>query len=161
MDGDAHTLYREFQNGRGMVDLSDRVKLALRGGDRVRYLNGQVTSNVSRLAEGVSQPACILSAKGKLAADVWIAATGDALLVDADATLRETLQGRLERYIIADDVTIDDLSDEEKLVHLLTPSLDGALPPAVRIFHSRRFGAAGYDLWIPAALFAGIWPVLA
>src|SRR5690349_1040837 len=104
--------YRDFQARGGVVDLSARVKLAFTGADRVRYLQGQVTSNVQKLASGQTQPACVTTAKGKLCAEVMITARGDVLSVDADEVLRETLPARLGRYIIADDVTIEELPAE-------------------------------------------------
>src|SRR5262245_20132781 len=62
--------YRKFQERGGVADLSARVKLALTGADRVRYLNGQVTSNVQKLAEGHTQPACVTTNRGKLCAEI-------------------------------------------------------------------------------------------
>jgi folate-binding protein YgfZ len=162
MDASAAELYREFKKGRGVVDLSNRVKLTVHGADRVRYLNGQVTRNVTALQPQTAQPACVLSPKGKLAAEIWISAVSDdALWVDADEALRDTLPGRLARYIIADDVTIEDASAEWKLVHVWGSLGDAGLPPSVRIVAARRFGSAGTDCWIPASIFADFFPVLA
>jgi folate-binding Fe-S cluster repair protein YgfZ len=98
MDREGGELYREFRADGAVADLSDRAKLVVRGADRVRYLNGQVTSNVIRLAAGVAQPACVVSAKGKLQAECWLAAVEDdaGIFIDADAALRDTLQARLE-----------------------------------------------------------------
>ena len=95
--------YRTFLEQGGIADFSDRVKLRLSGADRVRFLNGQVTANVRSLTPGETRPACVTTAKGRLCAEVCIQATADALLVDADAAVRETLLPRLERYIISDD----------------------------------------------------------
>src|SRR5688572_18876198 len=102
--------YRDYQARGGVVDLSSRLKIAFTGMDRVRFLQGQVTSNVQKLAPGQTQPACVTTAKGRLCAEVMITATEDALLVDADEMLRETLPARFGRYIIADDVTLEELA---------------------------------------------------
>ena len=144
--------YHEFQTRGGLADLSARVELALTGADRVRYLNGQVTSDVRKLAAGHTQPACVTTAKGRLCAEVLITATADALFIDADATLRDTLPARLERYIIADDVTLDDVTDTRALLHFI-----GRPPPEIAGAHSvpsRRFGRVGWDVRLPAAAFA-------
>jgi folate-binding protein YgfZ len=125
-------------------------------------LNGQFTSNVISLAAGVAQPACVFSAKGKLQAECWLAAVEDdaGIFIDADAALRDTLQARLEKYVIADDVTIEDVSDLWRLVHLFGPRFEKALPRGVRKVAAHRWGGEGTDIWIPAALFAQTWQFL-
>src|SRR5205807_2368267 len=104
-------IYRECQAQGGVADLSDRTQLVLTGPDRVRYLNGQVTSDVRKLQSGQTQMACVTTAKGKLCADICITAQEDALYVDAEGSLREALLARLERYIVADDVAIEDATE--------------------------------------------------
>lgn len=94
----------------GWFLLRDRAQLRLTGADRVRYLNGQVTNDVRRLVPGgAAQQACVLSARGKLDAVVWIWAEAEALVVDVETDLAEALAARLERYIVADDVTLEAL----------------------------------------------------
>ena len=110
----------------GVADLSDRVKLRLTGADRVRYLNGQITANVLRLSSGEARPACVTTAKGRLCADIFVHATADALFVDADAAVRETLPPRLDRYIISDDATLTDVSEEMRLLHLTGAAIERA-----------------------------------
>jgi folate-binding protein YgfZ len=153
-------LYREYRQRGGVADLSDRIVLSLTGADRVRYLNGQVTINISRLPVGESQPACVLTPKGRLCGDLWIAAHDDALFIDAEPTLQETLPARLERYIIADDATVEEVTGRWKLVHLFgDPPPDAAsLPP--RRTRSARFRTPGWDFYIAAEAFEDAWQML-
>ena len=137
--------YLELPVRGGVADLSDRVKLLLTGADRVRYLNGQVTSNVQKLATGQTQPACVTTAKGRLCAEVLITALDGALFIDADAALRDTLPARLERYIIADDAVLEDVTDTRALLHYIAPRPSAPCVPA------RRFGRDGWDVQLPAA----------
>lgn len=132
-----------------LFDLSDRVKLRLRGNDRLRFLNGQVTNDVRKANPNLSMPACVLSAKGRMDAFVYINAEHDALLLDAEAELKTSLPARLDRYIIADDVTIEDVSEEFALFHLAreTP----ILPNDYGWRRSKRFGVIGWDLFAPAS----------
>src|ERR1700751_4992211 len=83
---------------------SPRTKLQVTGADRFRFLNGQITNDLGKASETVALEACVLSAKGKLNAHIFITAFGEGLLIDAESELRETLRERMERYIIADDV---------------------------------------------------------
>ena len=138
-----------------------RTILFLKGADRVRYLNGQVTSNVSALHTNHTQPACVTTAKGRLCAEIMIAALADSLVVDADAALRESLPPRLERYIVADDVELHDASDEWRLLHFLPPQhheASTAPPSKIASLYpraARRFGRDGFDILAPVADAAG------
>jgi len=150
--------FDQFRKHGGIADLSNRVQLRLTGSDRVRYLNGQVTINILRLASGETRPACVTTAKGKLCADVFVLAQSDALWIDADATLRETLPARLDRYIVADDVTIDDLSGQMRLVHLLGPvALRSELVGLPNAARASRFGRAGLDLRLGVDEYHRLW----
>jgi folate-binding protein YgfZ len=151
--GDSN-LYHQFRERGGVVDLSGRSQFILTGPDRVRYLNGQVTSDVRKLGPGQTQMACVTTAKGKLCADVCITAREDSLIVDGEPSLRETLSARLERYIVADDVTIADATDDEMLWHFLAP----AKPPEGlgQVFAARRFGRDGWDVRLARNAFAEV-----
>ena len=62
----------------------------------------------------------MLNAKGKMDAHVFVYALEECFLVDAHPILREKLRTRLERYIIADDVQIEDVTDQFSLFHVLS-----------------------------------------
>ncbi len=140
--------YREFQRGGGVVDLASRLKLAFKGADRVRYLNGQVTANIAAAGTGAIVPACVTTAKGKLSGDVFVGIWPAALIVDADAALAETLSARFERYIVADDVTIDDVTNSAALVHCVGMDRD-RVTAICPVFPVNRFGIDGFDLLPP------------
>lgn len=144
--------YRHWREYGGIFDLSARAKLRITGQDRVRYLNGQVTANITRLGADRALPACVTTAKGKLSAEIFSIATADALLIDAEAELRESLAQRLERYIVADDVTLEDVTEVYGLLHFIgaepTLFLPAASSTAV-IRESARLGARGRDVWLP------------
>lgn len=128
-------------------DLSTRTKLRVTGSDRLRFLNGQVTNDVGKATLSSAIAACVLSAKGKMNAHVFVSSEPDGFLLDADPERRATLQPRLERYVIADDVQIEDLSDRLSIFHILRSTASG-LPPGQRIVSANRFRKAGWDLWI-------------
>ncbi len=140
----------------GIADLSDRAKFRLTGADRVRYLNGQVTNNLLRLGSEAALPVCVTTAKGKLSADAFVSNLGDGLLLDAAPELRDSLAPRLERYIIADDVVLEDATDELRLLHLLPCSgkpIESLLRTgfgALAHRRARRFGQDGIDFLLPA-----------
>src|SRR5256885_13143314 len=108
-------LYASAKKNGALIDLSHRAKWLVKGADRVRFLNGQVSNDVRKLKPNEEAiHACVLTVKGKLCGDVFISIATDfpnCLRIDAELSLRESLAARLERYIIADDVTLDDWTD--------------------------------------------------
>jgi len=140
---------QSFSLERAFFDLSDRVKLRVRGNDRLRFLNGQLTNDVRKATEASAIEACILNAKGKLDAHVFLTVEPEAFLLDADAELKESLQPRLERYVIADDVQIEDVSDRLSIFHFLDTG-SAQFPKQSKIASANRFGESGSDIWVEA-----------
>lgn len=144
----------------GHLDLSDRVRLRLSGPDAPRYLNGQVTNDVRRAVPGAAMRAAVCNAKGKMEAEVFLhtrEADAGTLWIDGPADLRDFLPLRLEKYLIADDAVLEDVSDATSLLHFF-----GASPPAlpehpdVRCIRANRAGQPGWDVWCRADQAAGI-----
>ena len=131
-------------------DLSARAKLRLTGADRVRFLNGQTTNDVRRARAEATQESCVLNAKGHLDAHLFLFATPNDIWIDADEELREQLRFRLERYVIADDVVIEDVTDQFALFHVLAES-EPKTAGAKFCPRSRRLGTEGWDLWVESA----------
>jgi folate-binding protein YgfZ len=139
------------ETGRALfLDLSARAKFRVTGADRLRFFNGQITNDLRKANETVAIEACVLNAKGKLNAHIFIGVLGESLLIDVEPELRETLHARLERYIIADDVQIEDVTDEFSLFHVVTEEKLPALGPG-RIISARRFATRGWDVWKDSA----------
>ena len=145
MEGDHLTgqLHRARIEG-GCYRLPPMLIFRLSGGDAFRYLNGQVARDLNRQQEGEALPACILTPKGKLCATLLIRREGEDLLIEADPSLREQLLARLERYIVADDVTIS-VEHSPETIHCFGP-LAEASPwkelPGLRV---SRLGEPGRD----------------
>ena len=140
------------------LDLSERAKFQITGTDRVRFLNGQITNDLRKATEKVAIEACVLNAKGKMNAHIFVSALAECFSVDAEQELRETLRTRLERYVIADDVQIEDVTDQFSLFHVLSeesPTLDHG-----RIVSVRRFAEQGCDVWSDAARHDAVWQQL-
>jgi tRNA-modifying protein YgfZ len=138
-------------NRAAFFDYSVRVKLRVSGADCSRFLNGQITNDLGKATATATIQASILNAKGKLSAHVFISRGDDgACLLDADGELREELPARLERYIIADDVQIEDVTGLFSILHFIgeRPS---AVPASARIVASDRFGLPGWDFWCACA----------
>jgi tRNA-modifying protein YgfZ len=132
-----------------VVDLSARCRFRLSGADRVRYLNGQVTNDVRHADSASAMHALVTDIKAHIVTDIYLHAREDALYFDAEESVREVLAARLERYIIADDAVLEDVTEQWQLWHHFGPAAS-AMRSDPGALTSTRFGEAGIDLWMPA-----------
>jgi len=140
-----------LQTGEGVFfDFSGRTKLRVTGSDRLRFLNGQITNDVRKATESAAIEGCVLNAKGKINAHVFVSAGPDCFWIDAAAELREALPARLERYVIADDVQIENVTDRLSIFHVLSRAAPD-VNDSQRIVSTRRFTDAGWDIWTDSA----------
>jgi tRNA-modifying protein YgfZ len=145
----AETFQRVTSQG-AWVDLSDRAKFLLTGADRVRYLNGQITNDVRKVKPDETLQGCVTNAKGRMEALVFVHSLSNdtGLLLDASPDLQEPLAARLEKYIVADDVELIDVTADWRLWHVFGEAAERVtLPGAIK---SSRFGRPGLDLWVGA-----------
>lgn len=152
------TLYNEILSGKAAwATVGHRTLWKVTGDDRVRYLNGQVTADITALGSGSALYAAILTAKGKLLGDLWIGASEDALWIDGPASEKDALEARLRRFLAADDVEFEALEG-----WTLTRAFASSIPPCAAggvAFGGLRFGLPGWDLWSPpAALVTDLGP---
>src|SRR5436190_8539572 len=134
---------------RRFFDFSARAKCRVTGADGFRFLNGQITNDLRKASETNAVEACVLNAKGKFNAHVFLSALGESFLIDAERDLRAALRARLEHYVIADDVQIEDVTDEFSLFHVLAD--ESPLLEYSRIVSVRRFAGPGWDIWSESA----------
>lgn len=138
--------YASVKANGGVIDFTNRTILSFTGADRLRYLNGQLTAKLSGKT-GI-QPACVTTAKGKLCADVFVSTWPAAILVDADIAVSETLLPRLEKYIVADDVVVEDITPRAALIHCVGVS-EETLKSSTGLVSCpvNRLGIPGHDLF--------------
>ena len=170
--GDPAAEYYALTHAAGVWDLSFRGRICLTGADRVRLLNGQVTNDVKRLQPGQGCYAALVTAKGKVQADLHIHALPDELLLDFEPGLTQALQERFDHYIVADDVQFIDAAPYYGLISVQGPlaaEVVGALGleveiPSIRgssvkaavldvgdlyVVRNPRLGSDGVDLYVP------------
>ncbi len=171
--GDVAGEYAALHSGAGILDLSMRGRLCLTGADRQRFLHGQVTNNVQDLKAGQGCYAALITAKGRMQSDLNIYSLENELLLDFEPGLAAAISQRLDKYIIADDVQIVDISALYALLSVQGPksaalvSAGGFLLPeggdrcfartehpdfgeSYVVNHSRT-EMAGLDLFVPSA----------
>jgi len=114
------------RRGAGLFAPGGRALLEVTGGDRVRWLQGQVSNDVASLAPGAGCYATVLTIKGRIVADLHVLARESCFWLETGAAALEAVCQRLERYIVADDVVLADAS--ERFARL---ALEGARAPEV------------------------------
>jgi folate-binding protein YgfZ len=119
--GDPRAEFQALLSGCGLYDLNWRAKIAVTGGDRVRWLNGMATNNIRDLAPGHGVYAFLLNAQGRIQADLYVFQRGDSLLVDTERGQQEKVLQLFDHYIIADDVEFADVSDKLTALGLTGP----------------------------------------
>lgn len=107
--------------GVGILDLSHRGRLRLTGEDRAKYLHRIVSNDVEGLKVGEGNYATILTNRGKLLADMRMYVLEGTIDIETSAETTQILTRELEKYLIADDVAIEDVTDRTGLIGLHGP----------------------------------------
>jgi tRNA-modifying protein YgfZ len=111
----------------GLLDRSERGKLALSGPDAVEFLNGQVTNELADLPAGHGCYAAFLTHKGKMLGDLRILALAGGedgtpeLLLDTERAALQSLFDMIRRYKVGYRVELHKRTLERGLLSLIGP----------------------------------------
>ena len=95
-----------------LLDLSSRGRIRVTGEDRARLLHAMTTNHVEQMQPGDGIYVFFLNAQGRILADAHVLCFEDHFLLDTEPETRVTVFQHLDRYIIADDVTLEDITEE-------------------------------------------------
>lgn len=150
--------YRALKQGAAWLDLSGRGKIFASGSDSARLLHAMSTNHIEGLAVGAACYAFFLNAQGRIQADARILRLEDRFLLDTEPETRERLYRHLDKYIIAEDVVLDDASDR-----LAALSVEGpgalAVPAAAEgriVYEVSSTGAPGFRVLLPVGQKDGL-----
>ncbi|MGA8145198.1 MAG: glycine cleavage T C-terminal barrel domain-containing protein [Candidatus Acidiferrales bacterium] len=104
--------YRTARESVALFDTNWHAAVTLSGPDRVRYLNAIVTNDIKALSEDSGTLALLLNPQGHILAELEVYALKEKLLVLSHASVREKLVQTLDKFIIMDDVTLEDTTDQ-------------------------------------------------
>lgn len=144
------TGYEALRQAAAWIDLSARGRIRVTGEDRKRLLHAMCTNHVEQMQPGDTIYAFFLNAQGRVLADAWIWCGEDHLLLDVEPEQRRKLYEHLDRYIIADDVTLDDITDETAEIAVEGPQAEAA-PRAGTVLRASATGQPGFRMIVPAA----------
>lgn len=101
-----------------LFDLTGRAAIAVQGRDRAEFLHGLLTNDVKKLRPGEGCAAALLTAKGKIRADLVVLCRGDELLLDAEADLAAPLVAMLQSYVFFQQVAAENHTGVMGVLHL-------------------------------------------
>jgi folate-binding protein YgfZ len=169
--------YNALRQSAAWLDLSSRGRLRISGEDRARLLNAMTTNQVQTLVPGQGCYLFFLNAQGRILGDANVFCFEDHLLLDTEPETRQKLQEHLDRYIIADDVTVEDVTETTAAIAVEGPQAEtmlralGAEVPAEphswtswgarTIARVSATGSDGFCIFLPTGDKAGLLDQLA
>jgi len=179
--GDVRAEFHALLSGCGVYDLGGRAKIALTGGDRVRWLNGMISNNVRDLPTGHGVYAFLLNAQGRIQGDLYAFNRGESLLADMERGQRDKIWDLFDHYIIADDVEMADVSAKIAALGLTGPEsrtvLEHAGTPvselaylqfadmewrqtAITVLRAGEEAKESWQIWIAPEHVSNLWEAL-
>jgi folate-binding protein YgfZ len=119
--------YRAITEACGLLDRSERGKLALTGADAKSFLQGQVSNDVEGLTPGFGCYAAFLTPKGKMLGDLRVLDAEHELLLDTERVSLQELFNMINRFKIGYDVELHKRTLQRGLLSLIGPAADEVL----------------------------------
>jgi folate-binding protein YgfZ len=163
----------------GVFDLGYRAFLRAANKDRVRWLNGMITQAVKGMTPGQVAYTLVLSPQGRIQGDADVFCYEDYLLLATDRSQSERLLTHLRRFIIMDDVKLEELDAAPTVIGIAGPraaailqGLGGSLPEPgtflsaplggvdVTLVHAWSPVVPKFEIHVPAGHALPLWNAL-
>lgn len=119
--------FSALRNGAAWIDLSGRGRIVARGRDRARLLHNLTSNEVKKLTPGSGCYAFLLSPQGRIQADLNLFCFAEHFLLDTEAELREKVLLHIRKYIIADQVELEDVTGQTGCIGVEGPGSAAAM----------------------------------
>jgi folate-binding protein YgfZ len=115
------------ESGAGLIDLSPRGRFLVSGSEAVQFLNGLITNDMKTLEVGQWMPAAFPNVQGRLVAAVRVVRLQDegtdrnvcpTFLIDTEAATHEAVQKTIERFTLAGDFRVNDITSQSAMISL-------------------------------------------
>lgn len=149
--------YESLRHGAAWLDLSARGRIVARGRDRARLLHNITSNEVKKMVPGDVAYAFLLNPQGRIQGDLYLLCREDHFLIDTEPELREKVRQHIRKYIIADQVELEDISDATAAIGLEGPGAGairettGAAWPAISLT-----GQPGFRIYCPRDEMAAV-----
>jgi folate-binding protein YgfZ len=134
--------YQALRQRTAWIDLSARGRIVVRGRDRARLLHAITSNEVKKMTPGTGCYAFLLNPQGRIQADLCLFCFDDHFLIDTEPELREKVRQHIKRYIIADQVELEDVTAVTAAIGVEGPGAAeilaalGATVPAAEYAHA-------------------------
>ncbi len=167
--------YWTVRNAAGFADISHLGLLTITGKDRIPFLNGLLTNDISKLTERGGIHSVLLNTKARVLADLYLYEGGDHMLADTGESTAAKVKDILDRFIITEVVQLHDSGDDQVHITVQGPKSTRALKEIIgldvqdlkplqhrtlgpsRIIARDRTGQTGYDIILPLDESEAVW----
>src|SRR6476646_1525273 len=104
--------------GVGLIELSSRGRISVSGSEAVMFLNGLITNDLKTLAENRWMTAAFPNVQGRLIAAVRVIRRREDFLLDTEAATHHKVLKLIERFTLAGDFKVADLTNETRQISL-------------------------------------------
>jgi folate-binding protein YgfZ len=169
--GNSMAEYQVVRGGVGLMDRSDHVFTSFAGPDRLSYFQGMISNDLRPLSPGRGLYATVLNVFGKVLGDCRVFCTDEAYLVEWWEPIKVKMIDHLNRYLVADEVEIQDLTSRYGILSIQGPKAAALLQALIsrvelpvepfshslvtvngielRVVKESHTGENGFDLVIP------------
>ena len=174
--------YRAATEATAVHDASYVGRLKATGADALDLLNRLSTNQVLALEPGQGVPTILTTDRGRILDLIAVINTGEYALLLTSPEGQQRVIDWLDKYTIMEDMTVEDISNQETMLNVLGPTSQRSLEQVVGVdlaglapFHTRQLTWQGqpvriinrpladlpaFDLILAAESAAGIWSSL-
>jgi tRNA-modifying protein YgfZ len=119
--------YEALHDAAAWLDLDARGRLIARGRDRARFLHNVTSNEVKKLVPGAGCNAFLLTAQGRIQADIHLFCFDDHFLIDTEPDLRAKVPGLILKFKVADQIELEDVTDQTASIAVEGPGAGAVL----------------------------------
>jgi folate-binding protein YgfZ len=141
--------YSALRHGAAWIDLSSRGRIMARGRDAARFLHNVSSNDVKKMVHGDTCYAFLLTPQGRIVADLYLLSLGDRILIDTEPETREKVRQQILKYKVADQVELEDVTEQTVAIGVEGPGAPGIAPPPseFRVVPFTVTGQPGYRIY--------------
>jgi folate-binding protein YgfZ len=150
--------YQALRAGAGAVRRGDRGVIAVTGADRLTWLQGLLTNDVSALPVGGVCDAAYLTPQGRMITDMRVLNLAERTLLDVPGSLAEGLAAKLDGLLFSEDAQVENVSRRTTLIDVHGPTapaiidkLGDEIESAGAIVADAAFGVPGFTVVVPSS----------
>lgn len=114
-------IYGQIRRSTIAIQLENTRVFSVAGSDTVEYLHRMLTQDMRGMVDFEVRAACLCTHKGRLLASLLVAHWGELVYLITPESHGEALFNQLDRFIIMDDVTLTEVTEDWEFISLQGP----------------------------------------